>query len=276
MLDTVQTIEGYAEAGNGLRVYYVTQGAGTPVIFVHGSAPGATAVSNFRDNMPVFAAAGYRAVGIDLFGYGKSSKPEDRDYTLELQITALKAVVDALGSDRVILVGNSLGGAVSMRFTLEYPDKVEKLVLLAPGGLGSKFRYLRMPGIRSMMWSLLGPGGPTADKLRRTFLLQFYDKSLLSDALVQERLAVAKTQPRQVLAKLKIANLLPRLHEIKCPVMAFWGVDDNFCPVETAPLLARGIPNCRVLLLARCGHWAQVEHRDRFNQEALRFLNEQA
>jgi len=262
----------FVEVEPGLRVRYLEVGSGQPTVFIHGSAPGASAWSNFRGNMPAFASAGYRAIGLDLLGYGDSSKPADRRYELGFQVKALKALVDGLGLDAVNIVGNSLGGAVAMGFALQYPALVRKLVLLAPGGLGGKLRYLRMSGIRAMMWSHLGPGGPTAEKLRGVFDLQVFDKSLITEPLIQERLAVAKKQPRQVLATLKIDNLLPRLHEIKCPTMAFWGVHDNFCPVETAPLLARGIPNCRIVLLSQCGHWVQVEHRETFNAEAIRFL----
>jgi len=268
--------EGYAGSDPNLRNFYVSQGTGMPTIFIHGSAPGASAASNFRGNLPDFAEAGFRAVGIDLFGYGKSSKPEDRNYNLDFQIGGLKTLVDTLGGGPVNLVGNSLGGAVAMRFTLEYPALVAKLVLLAPGGLGTKLRYLRMPGIRAMMWSQLGPGGQSAEKLRGVFNLQLFDKGILTDALIEERLAVAKTQPRRVFTTLKIDNLLPRLAEIRCPTLAFWGVHDNFCPVETAPLLAQGIPDCRVILLSRCGHWAQVEHQNLFNREAIRFLKGEA
>jgi len=118
----------------------------------------------------------------------------------------------------------------------------------------------------------LGPGGVSKEKLARTFSLQVFDQSLITDVLLEERLRIAKTQPKQVLSTLDIGNLLPRLPEIKQPVLAVWGVHDNFCPVETAPLLAQGVPDCRVLALSRCGHWAQVEHRATFNEEALRFL----
>jgi 4,5:9,10-diseco-3-hydroxy-5,9,17-trioxoandrosta-1(10),2-diene-4-oate hydrolase len=268
----VQPDGSFVEVEPGLRVRYVEVGGGQPTIFIHGSAPGASAWSNFRGNMPAFAGAGHRAIGLDLMGYGDSSKPTDRRYDLDFQVKGVKALVDGLDLGAVNIVGNSLGGAVAMRFALDHPALVKKLVLLAPGGLGGKLRYLRMSGIRAMMWSLLGPGGPTAEKLRGVFDLQVFDRSLITERLIQERLAVARKQPRQVLSTLKIDNLLPRLHEIKCPTLAFWGVHDNFCPVETAPLLARGIADCRIVLLSRCGHWVQVEHRDTFNEEAIRFL----
>ncbi len=266
------SFDGLIDVEPGLRVRYVELGQGQPTIFIHGSAPGASAWSNFKGNMPEFAAAGHRAIGLDLIGYGQSSKPRDRKYTLAFHVSAVRALVKQLNLDPVNIVGNSLGGAVAMRFALEEPERVRKLVLLAPGGLGPKLRYLRMSGIRSMMWALLGPGGVTKEKLARTFRLQVFDQGLITDELLEERLAVAKTQPREVLSTLDIGNLLPRLGEITQPVLALWGVHDNFCPVDTAPLLARGVPNCRILLLSQCGHWAQVEHRMAFNEEAIRFL----
>jgi len=265
-------IGSFIDVEPGIRVRYIEMGEGQPTIFLHGSAPGASAWSNFKGNMGAFAGAGFHAIGLDLIGYGESSKPEDRAYTLDFHVSALEALVQKLELRPVNLVANSLGGAIAMRFTQNHPQLVRKLVLMAPGGLGSKLRYLRMRGIRSMMWALLGPGGPTAEKLRKTFNLQVFDRGLITQELIDERLAVAKTQPRQVLKTLKVDNLLPRLSEIKCPTLAFWGVQDNFCPVETAPLLARGIPDCRVILLSQCGHWAQVEHLQTFNEEAIRFL----
>lgn len=264
---------GHVDVEPGLRVRYVEIGQGEPVIFIHGSAPGASAWSNFKGNMTAFADAGFRAIGLDLVGYGESDKPRDRRYTLDFHVSAVRALVAGLGLGRVDIVGNSLGGAVAMRYAMDAPEVVRKLVLLAPGGLGNRLRYLRMSGIRSMMWALLGPGGPTAEKLRRTFALQVFDPRLITEELIAERLAVAKTQPREVLKTLRVDDLRPRLADVRCETLVFWGVVDNFCPVETAPLLARGVAKSRVILLSRCGHWAQVEHASFFNREAIRFLS---
>lgn len=263
----------FVDIGDGLRIHYAECGEGAPVMFVHGSGPGASGHSNFSDNMVAFARAGFRAIAVDLLGYGDSSKPTDKHYTLDLHVPALREFVSRLGLGRVSLVGNSLGGAVSMRFAMDYPDLMDRLVLLAPGGLAPRLRYLRMPGIKAMMWSQLGPGGPTLKKLQGVFDKQLYDPSQLSRALVEQRFQVALTQPRQVYKTLKVANLVSRLGEIRCPTLAFWGTDDKFCPVETAIPMTQGIHDCRTILIARCGHWAQVEHPDLFNREAIRFLS---
>ncbi|MDN0076598.1 alpha/beta hydrolase [Crenobacter sp. SG2303] len=262
----------YLDAGDGLRLHFQECGSGPAVIFLHGSGPGASGQSNFESNMLEFARAGFRAIALDLFGYGQSSKPADRRYELAFQVVALKSLVTQLGLRKVNLVGNSMGGAVALRFAMENAERMNKLILLAPGGLGKKLRYLRMPGIRAMMWTMLGPGGPSWTKLKKVFDRQVYDPSKIPDALISERLAVAKTQPRQVYSTLKVDNLLPRLGEIACPTLCFWGTDDQFCPVETAALLADGIRDCKVMLVGRCGHWVQMEHPELFNGESLRFL----
>jgi 4,5:9,10-diseco-3-hydroxy-5,9,17-trioxoandrosta-1(10),2-diene-4-oate hydrolase len=86
-------------------------GDGPAVIFIHGSGPGASGASNFRNNAQTFADAGYRVILPDLIGYGQSSKPE-ADYPLELFTQTL---LDALGQHGVTgghLVGNSLGGGI--------------------------------------------------------------------------------------------------------------------------------------------------------------------
>ncbi len=263
----------FVEMEGGIKVHYKECGQGSVILFVHGSGPGASGQSNFEANMKFFAAQGFRAVALDLFGYGWSSKPDDVEYSVAFQVSAVKAVVQALGVDGIYLVGNSLGGAVSMRFTMENPAKVKRLVLLAPGGLGHKLRYARMPGIRAMMWSMIGPGGPTYDKLKKVFGRQLYDSSKVPDAVIQERLSVALTQPKAVFAKMKIEDLTPRLGEISCPTLVFWGVDDQFCPVETAPKLTAGIKGAKTLLVGQCGHWVHVEHPEYFNEECLSFFS---
>lgn len=263
---------GDVQTADGLLVHYVECGRGPPVVLIHGSGNGASGKSNFEANMRAFASAGRRAIALDLFGYGASSKPTDRIYDLTFHVSAVTALLRGLGLDQIDLIGNSLGGAVALRLAMDRPERVRRLVLMAPGGLASKLRYLRMPGIRAMMTAQLGWGGPTFEKLKKVFRLQVYDSSRLPEAVILERLEVARTQPRQVYKTLRVENLVSRLPEVKCPTLGFWGTEDKFCPVGTAPLLARGIPDCRVILVGRCGHWVQVEHADLFNRECLQFL----
>jgi 4,5:9,10-diseco-3-hydroxy-5,9,17-trioxoandrosta-1(10),2-diene-4-oate hydrolase len=123
-----------------------------------------------------------------------------------------------------------------------------------------------------MMKVFLGPDGITRDGMRTVFQLQLFDPSLLDDETLVERLAVAVTQPKRVMTTLAVPHLAPRLGELTCPVLGFWGMDDQFCPVSGATTLARNVRDARVTLLSRCGHWVMVEHPELFNRATLDFL----
>ena len=149
----------YVDIGNDLKIHYHDYGEGTPVIFVHGSGPGASGWSNFKGNYPAMVDAGYRTLVPDLPGYGYSSKPEDAQYTLDFMVAALEGFVEALQLQDCILIGNSMGGAVCIRFSVNNPKLVKKLVLMAPGGLEKREVYMEMEGIQTMMRSFFSKKG---------------------------------------------------------------------------------------------------------------------
>ncbi len=263
-----------ADIGDGLHIAYREAGPadGRPVVFVHGSGPGASGHSNFKLNYPTFAAAGLRVLVPDSLGYGDSSKPEDAQYTLDYLVGALLRFLDAVGVDRCTLVGNSLGGAMCIKVGLDHPERVERLVLMAPGGLEEREVFMQMRGIRRMLRCIFDPGGITLASMRKVFELQLYDASLLTDETLNERLAVAATQPRNVFATSKVPNLAPRLAELSCPILCLWGMDDQFCPPTGAFSIARACKRTRVVTLSECGHWVMVEHRELFDRMAIEFI----
>ena len=123
---------------------------GIPVIFLHGSGSGASGYSNFKGNYPEFAKAGFRCFVPDILGYGLSSKPDLEMYDTDFFTSGIKALVDSLGLKNIILLGNSLGGALCLDYALKYPDEVAKLILMAPGGLATLDEYKLMPGIQAL------------------------------------------------------------------------------------------------------------------------------
>ena len=151
----------YAQCANGYRIHYLDEpAAGDPadapvVVFLHGSGPGASGYSNFKGNYPVLVQAGYRCVIPDLIGYGFSDKPTDVDHPLSFFVECVKQALDCAGVQRCTVVGNSLGGAIALGLALEYPQLVEKLVLMAPGGLSELAQYQQMPGMQNLLlWGL--------------------------------------------------------------------------------------------------------------------------
>ena len=263
----------YQDIGDGLHLHYHEAGTGPVLLWLHGSGPGASGWSNFKHNFPHFAERGFRNLVVDNLGFGYSSKP-DCDYTLDFVAGGVRRFLDRLGVERCAVVGNSHGGAVAMQLALDEPARVSKLVLMAPGGLEEREAYMKMSGIRTMMKVFFGPEGITRDTMRTVFGLQLYDPARLDDATLDERVAIARDQPRRVMASLSVTHLAPRLGELACPVLGWWGTDDNFCPSTGAMTLATRCRDARVTLLSRCGHWVMVEHPALFNRITLDFLAE--
>ncbi len=260
-----------AELPDGMRLHYLDVGSGPVVVWLHGSGPGASGFSNFKGNYPAFAAAGFRNIVLDLPGFGRSDKPADAHYNLDFFVSRLSAFVDTIGVDRCTLLGNSLGGAIALGQALARPELVERLILMAPGGVEERETYFQMEGIRRMVETYAaGPMG--VEQMRHVMSLQLYDASQLDEALLAERAAVAATQPANLFSTMLVPNMTDRLHELRCPVLGFWGVDDHFNPASGAAKILARAPAARFIMLNRCGHWVQVEHADLFNRSCIDFL----
>ena len=261
----------FVDIGNQRSIHYHEQGEGPVVIFLHGAGAGASGYSNFKGNFPVFAAAGYRCIVPDMLGFGLSSKTDLAHYDLDFFISGLKGLIDALGLKDVTLLGNSLGGAIALGHALAYPEDVARLILMAPGGVEDIATYLAMPGIANM-FAIYKAGKTGAEAMRAVMSMQLFDPSLLTEVIINERAPIALTQTQASRSVMTVPNMTLRLHELRCPIFGFWGVNDQFNPVGGAMKLVEHAPNARMELVNRCGHWVQVEHREMFNRLCIDFL----
>lgn len=264
----------YVRLANGRTVHYLDEGQGPVVVLLHGSGNGACGYSNFKGNYPALVQAGYRCILPDLVGFGYSDKPADVEYPLSFFVECVQQMLDAIGVARYTVLGNSLGGAVALGLALEHPQAIERLVLMAPGGLNDLPDYLAMPGMAAMFQTFNGNQPLTLDRMKDFFIKAFVvDPACVDDALVRERFELMKLQNPQVMRTMKVPNLTARLPEIRCPTLALWGLDENMMPDSGILRLAKGLPNCRMVLVPNCGHWVMIEHRELFNRLVLDFLN---
>ncbi len=261
----------HVPTANGVAIAVHEAGHGPSVVFIHGSGPGASGISNFRYNIGAFADAGFHVVAPDLVGYGQSTKPVGVDYTLDFFTDTVLEAVRAIGVERAHLVGNSLGGAVALRIALEQAAFVDRLVLMAPGGIETRETYFAMPGIARMVGDFTSADFDLGG-MRALVTNLVYDPSVITDALVAERFAVARTQPKDVLARMRVPDLSPRLGELGMPILGFWGVEDGFCPASGAAKFLAVCPDARFVAYARVGHWVMVERWQEFNRLAIDFL----
>lgn len=255
-----------------LNIHYLDEGQGEPIVFLHGSGPGASGHSNFKLNTPTFVDAGYRCIVPDLPGYGRSDKPEDVQYINDFFIDTIIGLIEQLDLGAVTLLGNSLGGAIALGLVLRSPELVKRLILMAPGGVEEREAYFEMEGIKRMM-ALFAEGPLDESSMRRLLGFQLFDARQVSDETVAERVAVCALQPATVLSTMRVPNYQSQLGEITCPTLGFWGMNDQFNPLSGAQKVAGGIADCKMVLLNQCGHWVMVEHTDYFNRACLDFLD---
>lgn len=260
------------------RIHYHEAGSGPALLLLHGSGPGVSGWSNFRGNFPVFAQ-GFRTVVMDMPGFGKSERPEfDRAYP-KVAADAAVRLMDALGIEKGHLLGNSMGGYVALEFALAYPDRVDRLVLMGPGGLAvNVLGPEQSEGARRLGEFMMAPSKKAMEAWVDTMVA---NKSVVDDQLIEERLANAMAPGALESAMAIFASLgqhpdpvpmYARLKAIKAPTLVTWGRDDRMLPVEGALMGFRQLPNAELHIFSRCGHWAQVERKEEFERLVSEFL----
>ena len=269
----------------GRRELFVTEaGKGTPVVLLHGGGPGATGTSNYSRNIDALAQH-FRVIVPDMPGYGYSSKELDFSDPFGDLALAMRGLLDKLGIDKAHFVGNSYGGAAALRLALDRPDKVDRMILMGPGGIGTT-RRPPTKGLNSLL-GYYGGDGPSRQKLS-TFIRDYlvYDGSTVPDELIDLRYQ-ASIQPEVVASPpLRRPSSLKTLFKMdltrderlaKCevPTLVIWGANDRVNRPSGGPTLAKTMRNCDLFVAANTGHWAQWERADLFNDMAVAFLGGQ-
>ena len=181
------------------------------------------------------------------------------------------------------LVGNSLGGGTAVRFALRFPERAGRLVLMGPGGLSlNVFAADPTEGVRALM-EFPAPPGPTREKLAAFLRTLVFDQRLITDELVEERYVVA-SEPAALAAMASMGasffdpasaeeGLLWReAHRLRQRVLLIWGREDRVNPLDGALVALKLIRRAQLHVFGGCGHWAQLEKFDEFNQLAISFL----
>lgn len=262
----------YVQAGP-IRMHYLEFGNKNDpvVVFLHGSGPGNSAWANFSGNVKAFADAGYRVIAPDMIGFGYTDKPLDLgDYTLDLFCDTLMSGLNAIGVKSCAFVGNSLGGGVAIQIALNDPDFVEKLILMGPGCLEPQDAYWTMPGIAKMMAA--NKAGISQDTQGDVMRLFTYDPKHVTDELISMRWAIAQDQPKEVLTTMKTPALGERMTELNCPILTFWGRQDEFMPPQGKASCLGANDTSRLIEVNACGHWVMIEHPRMFNATSIDFL----
>lgn len=266
---------------NGKEIFVAEEGSGPPIVLLHGGGPGASGVSNYSRNIEPLAQH-FRVIVPDMPGYGRSAKGVDGSDPFGYLADHIRGMLDELGIDRAHLVGNSYGGSCALRLALDTPHRVDRLVLMGPGGIGTT-RGLPTAGLKSLL-GYYGGDGPSVDKLR-TFIRSYlvYDGDAVPESLIQTRYEssidpeVVANPPLRRPSGLRTLWRMDftrdrRLSTLETPTLVLWGRDDKVNKPSGATMLGERMPNADVLVTAKTGHWVQWERADFFNAVTTAFL----
>ena len=266
----------FAQAGK-IKIHYHEFGSGYPLICIHGAGPGATALSNFKGNYGELSKH-FRTILMDMPQYGKSDKPFIDGGRLGFLARATYDFMEALGIKKAHILGNSMGGQAGLKLAIDYPDKLNRIAVIgsSPIRAGSIFQPMPLEGIRAIRNYYRGEG-PTRAKMRQVLESLVCNSSLITDELVQERYE-ASMDPEAVEVFKKggadSEDLYFELPQVKSKTLLLWGQDDKAGALDVALLMLRRLQDARLYLFPRCGHWAQVEHREEFNRVVIQFFKD--
>ena len=258
----------------GQKIHYVEVGKGPIIILLHNLGGD---LSDWDKNRDVLAQK-YRVIAFDQIGAGQSDKPLI-NYRPATWVDFLEGVYKGLKINSASLVGHSMGSAVAASFALAHPEKVERLVLLDLG-YGYAIPEVSDPTSKGHVpgtLQLLNPS--TLEQMQQSLALAFYDqKTYVNDAAIAKAFAGsmlgAYAQQRFIESFIRHKDVLDnKLGGIKQPTLIIWGREDRWTPVALGERFKRDIPGSKLLVIDRCGHFANVEQADQFNAAVMEFLS---
>ena len=267
---------------DGVRVHYQEAGdeRAPALVLIHGFASSTLVWSKVFLNL---AEAGYRVIALDMLGYGYSAKPRNGEYTIPGQAKLLTCLLDRLGIPRALFVGSSYGGAVAATCALDYPERVEKLILVGPVNNNRPLAFTLMRFFGSpLLGDVVSPLLIGSRRLLRRRMKQVYDRHawVLDERRVDARhlpLRAASTQ-RAIIRTVRgwDAERISRdAHLIRQPTLLLWGENDREIPLADGERLHAEIPGSRLIVFLNCGHLPHEEYPEAFTEVVTGFIEEQ-
>ncbi|GAA1937874.1 alpha/beta fold hydrolase [Nocardioides marmoribigeumensis] len=267
---------------HGHRRAFVKAGSGPAILLLHGMACDHTTWNPIIRRL----ARRHTVIAPDLLGHGRSDKPR-ADYSVGGYANGMRDLLTVLGIDRVTVVGHSLGGGVAMQFAYQFPERTERVALIAPGGLGREvtpiIRAVTLPGFHTAMGLATLPGVRHAVTgslrgLKRTGHPVLRDLGEIADIVEhlkdpRSRRALAHVVRACVDLRGQIITMVDRAYLTQeMPLCLIWGQDDQVIPATHAARIRSVAPGVRVTITPGCGHFPHKEDPELVVSTLERFI----
>ena len=260
---------------NGISTHYYEAGSGEPLILIHGGGAGADAYGNWRGSIADFAKH-FHVFAIDMIGFGFTDKPspETCEYSQKERVAHVSGLINALGLSKVNLIGNSMGGITSMGVAIEHPELINRIILMGSAGikaplseeLMSIMNYDYSPaGMEKIVRGLTNPNFKVSEEIvhyRHQLSIQEYTRAAYDAVMGWIREQHGLYYEEDYISK------------VSQPTLVVNGKLDKVVQLDCAYKLLELIENSTGYILPDCGHWAMIEHPDKFARIACSFLLE--
>ncbi len=270
---------------NGLQVHYKTAGVGRPaLVLLHGFA---ASTYSWREVMAPLAER-YTVIAFDRPAFGLTERPlpgtwtDQNPYRFDAQVALVVGLLDELGVDQAVLVGNSAGGTLAVATALRHPDRVSALVLVDPAV------YVRGGRFPDWMHSILASPqmrwyGPLLLRAVVPVWGEGFGRSAWHDpAGLTPAVWAGYTKPLraenwdrafwELLLVSEVPDLATRLDQVRWPTLVITGDDDRIVPTDQSVRLAAELPNAKLVVIPHCGHVPQEECPAAFLEAVKGFL----
>ena len=267
---------------HGRRVIYRVAGSGPPVVLIHGML---NSSSHWR-RVALELASDHTVIAPDLIGHGDSAAPRG-DYSLGAHAASIRDLLAAIGIDRATIVGHSLGGGVAMQFFYQFPQRVERLVLISSGGLGREvkatLRSAALPGVSPLLAitirpRLLGGLALAGARLRERgaewgVYLQAAARAMGPLQSADARQAFLHTLRSVIDVRGQRVSATDRLYLLEAlPTLIVWGERDNTIPLAHGREAHEAIPHSSFRTLPRAAHFPHLEDPEGLSEVLREFL----
>jgi 4,5:9,10-diseco-3-hydroxy-5,9,17-trioxoandrosta-1(10),2-diene-4-oate hydrolase len=269
----------YTDVGGVKTRFWSSGESGSPVVLIHGLG---LSIEYWAANVRALAEH-HRILALDLVGFGRSEKPAI-PYTLERLALFVRDFLRGQGVERATWVGLSMGGGIALRAAIEFPEAVDRLVLVDCSGLGRRISLL----LRLASLPLVGVWitRPSREGSAQFLRSSVYDPALISDEWIERdyQFALDPGARRAFLSALRngvnlwgvrrdvVRAITDRLPTLAVPTLVLWGRQDRILPVAHAHVAAAAIPGAQLHIFEQCGHFPPLEVPDAFNARVLAFL----
>jgi pimeloyl-ACP methyl ester carboxylesterase len=255
-------------------LHYYEKGEGEPLLMIHGLGQ---SISTFRKNIDELSRH-FRVLAVDLPGHGYSDKPEI-NYTIEEFTEALVLFMSVMRLEKVHIFAFSTGAVIAANMAITYPEKVDRMVLISPGGITHGYpagiRALRTPLVSDIALSL----SFTKNNIHRWLQEAYFDRTRISDEDVEQVYAPLKDYEARDAVITAVNNwedyvVYKQMGGLRMPIYVFWGECDKWHPMDMLDELADMLPYAFIATVRNAGHMIHEEKSREINRKTIECLTE--